>query len=106
MYAIILLLTVAFLLFIRRIRMIRKSIMKMEEEFKITLNFPAAFYAEQVFTLFVAIIFLLALDPVPAYLAFALLLGVIVNLIISSIQYSLPKYGAKRSCDWKMESGD
>ncbi len=56
---------------------------------ELKLNLSAQFFVKQLYGLGVVTIFLIALDPVPAGIAIAAAVGLLVNLFISIVRQSI-----------------
>lgn len=89
MNTIIILILFATTLFSKRIYQIFKFFSGKNTKVEIEINLPLEFYLKQLFGLLVVIIFLIAIDPVPAGIAIAAAFGIYINLFISIIWHSI-----------------
>jgi hypothetical protein len=89
MNAVIIMIILAALLFSRRLFKITSYFFSQQGNVELKLNLSAQFFVKQLFGLGVVTIFLIALDPVPAGIAIAAAVGLLVNLFISIVRYSI-----------------
>ncbi len=71
-----------------RIYRIKSITGKLSDSKNLKLKLPIGFYIEQTIALFAISIFLLALDPVPAFYAVAAVFGIFADTILTAYYYS------------------
>jgi hypothetical protein len=89
MNAVIIMIILAALLFSRRLYKITSYFFSQQGNVELKLNLSAQFFVKQLYGLGVVTIFLIALDPVPAGIAIAAAVGLLVNLFISIVRQSI-----------------
>ena len=89
MNAVIIMISIAALLFGWRLYQITSHFSRQQGNVELNLNLSAQFFIKQLLGLGVVTIFLIALNPVPAEIAIAASVGLLVNLFVSIIRHSI-----------------